>query len=91
LWELRIPLAEARDVNFFHDVGIETSSIVLSAFATAVEQGMRTCTERLFQEAAAAVRPAEIVKMPPIVKRYYASAAAAAAGSTRSSVFVSGQ
>jgi hypothetical protein len=43
LWELRIPLTDARNVNFFHDLGIETSSIVLSAFATAVEQGMRTC------------------------------------------------
>ena len=50
LWELRIPLTDARTVNFFHDVGIDTSSMVLSAFATAVEQGMRTCIERRFEK-----------------------------------------
>ncbi|MGP0070399.1 MAG: MraY family glycosyltransferase [Bryobacteraceae bacterium] len=79
LWELRIPLTEARTVNFFHDLGIETSSIVLSAFATAVEHGMTTCLERRRLEAATG-RPAEVVKMPTIVKRYYAVSAAAGAG-----------
>jgi hypothetical protein len=69
LWELRIPLAEARTINFFHDVGIETSSIVLSAFATAVEHGMRACLERRLEEA-------EVVKMPTLVKRYRAVEAA---------------
>jgi UDP-GlcNAc:undecaprenyl-phosphate GlcNAc-1-phosphate transferase len=82
VWELRILLADSQNVNFFHDVGVETSSIVLSAFATAVEHGMRACMERRVQEVAAS-RPAEIVKIPPIVKRYYAaSAAAAGAGSS---------
>src|SRR5579863_4693718 len=76
LWELRIPLTEARTVNFFHDIGIETSSIVLSAFATAVEHGMTTCLERRRMEMATG-RPAEVVKMPTIVKRYYAASAAA--------------
>jgi UDP-GlcNAc:undecaprenyl-phosphate GlcNAc-1-phosphate transferase len=83
LWELRIPLAEARDVNFFHDVGIETSSLVLSAFATAVENGMRTCMERLFLEAAATVHPVEVVKIAPIVKRYYAYPQTTAASTFR--------
>jgi UDP-GlcNAc:undecaprenyl-phosphate GlcNAc-1-phosphate transferase len=77
LWELRIPIAGERTVNFFHDMGIETSSIVLSAFATAVEHGMRTCIERRLMEATTG-RPAEVVKMPAIVKRYYATSAAAA-------------
>jgi UDP-GlcNAc:undecaprenyl-phosphate/decaprenyl-phosphate GlcNAc-1-phosphate transferase len=79
LWELRIPLTDARTVNFFHDLGIETSSIVLSAFATAVEHGMRTCMERRLQEMRTG-RQAEVVKMPTIVKRYYAATAAAGAG-----------
>ncbi len=81
LWELRIPLTDARTVDFFHDVGIETSSMVLSAFATAVEHGMRACIERRSQETVApAVRPVEVVKMPTIVKRYYAASAAAGVG-----------
>jgi UDP-GlcNAc:undecaprenyl-phosphate/decaprenyl-phosphate GlcNAc-1-phosphate transferase len=79
LWELRIPLTESRTVNFFHDLGIETSSIVLSAFATAVEHGMRTCIERRRQEAINS-RAAEVVRMPAIMKRYYAATAAAGAG-----------
>ena len=83
LWELRIPLTEARDVNFFRDLESETSSIVLGAFAKAVEHGMRTCIERCFQEAAVSVRPVEVMKMPPIVKRYYAASAAAAAAGAR--------
>jgi UDP-GlcNAc:undecaprenyl-phosphate/decaprenyl-phosphate GlcNAc-1-phosphate transferase len=83
LWELRIPLTEAQNVNFFHDLEMETSSIVLSAFATAVEHGMRTCIEQRFQKAAVTVRPAEVVKMPRIVKRYYAASAAAAGSGNR--------
>jgi UDP-GlcNAc:undecaprenyl-phosphate/decaprenyl-phosphate GlcNAc-1-phosphate transferase len=84
LWELRIPLTDARtipaarNVNFFHDLKTETSSIVLSAFATAVEHGMRTCMERQRMEASTG-RPAEVVKMPAIVKRYYAATAAVSA------------
>jgi UDP-GlcNAc:undecaprenyl-phosphate GlcNAc-1-phosphate transferase len=78
LWELRIPLTDAQAVNFFHDAGIETSTIVLSAFATAVEHGMRTCMERRLQEALS--NPAtEVLKMPAIVKRYYAAGAAVGA------------
>jgi hypothetical protein len=70
-------------VNFFHDAGIETSTIVLSAFATAVEHGMRTCMERRLQEALS--NPAtEVMKMPPIVKRYYAGVVAGAVNSSAS-------
>ncbi len=83
LWELRIPLTDAQAVNFFHDAGIETSTIVLSAFATAVEHGMRTCMERRLQEALS--NPAtEVMKMPPIVKRYYAGVVAGAVNSSAS-------
>jgi UDP-GlcNAc:undecaprenyl-phosphate/decaprenyl-phosphate GlcNAc-1-phosphate transferase len=77
LWELRVPLAEAGTVNFFHDLEIQTSSLVLSAFATAVEHGMRACIDRRMQPVA---EPLEVVKMPAIVKRYYAASAAAGAG-----------
>ncbi len=79
LWELRIPLTDGRTVNFFHDLTVESSTLVLSAFATAVEHGMRTCIERRALEAHTG-QPAEVVKMPAIVKRYYAAAAVAAAG-----------
>ncbi len=71
LWELRIRLADARNVNFFRDLESETNSIVLSAFATAVEHGMRTCIERRLNRAPLG-RPPEVVKIPPITKRYYA-------------------
>jgi UDP-GlcNAc:undecaprenyl-phosphate GlcNAc-1-phosphate transferase len=76
LWELRIPLTDAQNVNFFRDLENETSPIVLSAFAIAVEHGMKTCIERRLQEAVTG-RKAEVVRMPAIVKRYYAASAAA--------------
>lgn len=79
LWELRIPLTDKRTVNFFHDLGIESGSLVLSAFATAVEHGMRASMTRRLQEPTTS-RPAEVVKMPTVVKRYYAASAAAASG-----------
>jgi UDP-GlcNAc:undecaprenyl-phosphate GlcNAc-1-phosphate transferase len=75
LWELRIPLTDAQNVNFFRDLENETSPIVLSAFAAAVEHGMKTCMERRLQEAVTG-RKAEVVRMPAIVKRYYAGSAA---------------
>src|SRR5580658_4167364 len=76
LWELRIPLTDAQDVNFFRDLENETSPIVLSAFAAAVEHGMKACIERRLQEAVTG-RKAEVVRMAPIVKRYYAASTAA--------------
>jgi hypothetical protein len=78
LWELRIPLTDAQAVNFFHDASIETSTIVLSAFATAVEHGMRTCIERRLQETLSNPTT-EVVKMPAIVKHYYAAGVVAGA------------
>ncbi len=78
LWELRIPLTDAQNVNFFRDLENETSPIVLSAFAAAVEHGMKSCRERRLHQEAAAGRKAEVVRIPPIVKRYYAASAAVA-------------
>jgi len=77
LWEMRIPLTDAQNVNFFCDLEKETSPIVLSAFARAVEHGMKMCIERRLQEVVTG-RKADVVRMPPIVKRYYAASAAAA-------------
>src|SRR5580704_12603920 len=79
VWELRIPLNDAQNVNFFRDLENETSPIVLSAFAAAVEHGMKTCMERRLQEAVTR-RKAEVVRMQPIVKRFYAASAAAGVG-----------
>jgi hypothetical protein len=60
-------------VNFFRNIESETNSIVLSAFVTAVEHGLRASIERRS-------KTTEVVKLQPIVKRYYAAAAAAGAG-----------
>jgi hypothetical protein len=70
LWELRIPLTEGRHVNFFRNIDSETNAIVLSAFVTAVEHGLRASMERRSEAT-------EVVKLPTIVKHYYAVAATA--------------
>lgn len=69
LWELRIPVADGRHVNFFHDLEPGASSVILTAFATAVEHGVKACLAR-------SQGTTEVIKMPPILKHYTASAAA---------------
>jgi UDP-GlcNAc:undecaprenyl-phosphate/decaprenyl-phosphate GlcNAc-1-phosphate transferase len=78
LWELRIPLADSQHLNFFRDVKADTNTVVLSAFVTAVQHGMRACMERRLHEQATS-QQTELVRMPAIVKRYYAAAGATAA------------
>jgi len=73
LWELRIPVANGRHVNFFHDLEPGASSVILTAFATAVEHGVNACLAR-------SQGNAEVIKMPPIVKHYYAASAGAPVG-----------
>jgi hypothetical protein len=41
LWQLRISLSPSQYVNFFRDHDSETDPVVLSAFADAVEHGLR--------------------------------------------------
>jgi hypothetical protein len=83
LWELRIPLTDARNVNFFRDLENEANPIVLSAFAVAVQHGMKTCMERRLHQEAPAGSNTEIVRIPAIVKRYYASSLAAVGAGNR--------
>ena len=73
LWELRIPVADGRHVNFFHDLEPGASSVILTAFATAVEHGVKACLAR-------SQDGAEVIKMPPIMKHYAAAATAPIGG-----------
>lgn len=43
LWQLRIPLGESQYINLYCDCGADTNPVILSAFAEAVERGLRTC------------------------------------------------
>ena len=80
LWELRIPIAESQNVNFFREVETELKPMVLSKFVAAVEHGMKNCLERGFVKTVD-TREAEVVQLRTVMKRYYpAKAAAAAAG-----------
>jgi UDP-GlcNAc:undecaprenyl-phosphate GlcNAc-1-phosphate transferase len=79
LWELRIPLPDAQNVNFFQELETEVSPMVLSGFVTAVQNGMKSCLERGLREDVDG-REKEVV-LHTVMKRYYpASAAAAGAG-----------
>jgi UDP-GlcNAc:undecaprenyl-phosphate GlcNAc-1-phosphate transferase len=79
LWELRIALPDAQNVNFFRELETEVSPMVLSGFVTAVERGMKCCLERGLQKDAD-VRETEVV-LHKVMKRHYpASAVAAGAG-----------
>ena len=43
LWQMRISLSASQYVNFYRNYEAETDSVVLSAFADAVEHGLRMC------------------------------------------------
>jgi UDP-GlcNAc:undecaprenyl-phosphate GlcNAc-1-phosphate transferase len=75
-WELRIPITEGQYLNFFRAFESKTSPVLLGAFVTAVERGMKCCVDRCFKEAE--LRQTEVVKLTPIVKHYYAAAAVGA-------------
>jgi UDP-GlcNAc:undecaprenyl-phosphate GlcNAc-1-phosphate transferase len=78
LWELRIPLPDAQNVNFFRDLETEVSPMVLSGFVMAVEHGMKSCLERGLQKDAGG-REKEVV-LHKVIKRHYPARAAAVAG-----------
>jgi UDP-GlcNAc:undecaprenyl-phosphate GlcNAc-1-phosphate transferase len=78
LWELRIPLPGAQNVNFFQELETEVSPMVLSGFVTAVQNGMKSCLERGLREDADS-RETEVV-VHKVMTRYYPARATAAAG-----------
>jgi hypothetical protein len=47
VWQLRIPLTESQYVNFFRDFSSELNPLILSAFVSTVERGLKTCVARL--------------------------------------------
>jgi len=40
-WQLRIPLPRAQYINFSRDFGSEVNPLILSAFVSAVERGLK--------------------------------------------------
>src|SRR4029077_17596456 len=43
LWQLRIPLNPSQYINFFRDFASEMDPVILNAFVSAVERGLRVC------------------------------------------------
>jgi len=76
IWQLRIPLPDAHYVNFFRDFNSEMNPLILSAFVSSVERGLKTSVERGFQ--APSLAP-ELIRMPAAAQLYYTARAGAAA------------
>lgn len=84
VWELRIPLPDSQNVNFFRELGADVSPMVLSGFVAAVEHGMKNCLERGLKRDEDS-RDSEVV-LRAVMKRYYAAGAAAGAGAQTQTV-----
>jgi UDP-GlcNAc:undecaprenyl-phosphate/decaprenyl-phosphate GlcNAc-1-phosphate transferase len=71
LWQLRIPLEGGQYVNFFRDFLSEMNPLILSAFVSAVEKGLKGWM---------AAREAELARMPVATapRLYYTAGAASA-------------
>ncbi len=74
VWELRIPLPDEQNVNFFRELDAEVSPMLLSGFVSAVEHGMTACLERGL-ETDVVGREAGVVRLRAVMKRYYAASA----------------
>jgi UDP-GlcNAc:undecaprenyl-phosphate GlcNAc-1-phosphate transferase len=67
VWQLRIPLAGTQYINFFRDFDSDVNLLILNAFASSVERGLK---------AWAAHREAVVTRMPAASELAYAASAA---------------
>ena len=73
-WQLRIPLSRAQYVNFGRDFGSEVNPLILSAFVSTVERGLK--------EVVARSKP-EVIPMPAVRELVYMANAGAGGATNR--------
>ncbi len=71
-WQLRIPLPRAQYINFSRDFNSDVNPLILSAFVSAVERGLKEMVGQ----------PPEVIRMPVPELTYAASAGAGLAKSS---------
>src|SRR5262249_11325321 len=64
-WQLRIPLASSQYINFSRDFGSSVDPLILSAFVSTVERGLKEVVGR----------PLEVIRMPVAAELAYAAGA----------------
>jgi len=79
LWEMRIPLTGEQFVVFFREFESEASSLILSAFVSTVQRGLRSALDNGLKQAAAAVPGA--ARIPATTELSYSAGAGAGAKS----------
>lgn len=72
VWQLRIPLAGKQYINFFRDFDSDVNALILNAFASSVERGIKAWSVR---------REAALHRMPAASELVYAASASSAAKS----------
>jgi UDP-GlcNAc:undecaprenyl-phosphate GlcNAc-1-phosphate transferase len=72
VWQLRIPLQESQYINFYRDFNSELNPIILGAFVSTIERGMKGTLVR---------QSPELIRMPVSTQLAYSSAASAGAES----------
>ena len=78
IWQLRIPLPDAHYVNFFRDFNSEMNQLIMSAFVSSDERGLKNFGGAWPVPRLPALAP-ELIRMPAAAQLYYTARAGAAA------------
>jgi UDP-GlcNAc:undecaprenyl-phosphate GlcNAc-1-phosphate transferase len=78
IWQLRIPLPDAQYVNFFRDFNSEMNPLILSAFVSSVERGLKASMECGLKSKAPSSLAPELIRVPAASQLYYYTARAGA-------------
>jgi UDP-GlcNAc:undecaprenyl-phosphate/decaprenyl-phosphate GlcNAc-1-phosphate transferase len=82
VWQLRIPLADAHYINFFRDFTSEINPLILSAFVSSVERGLKGSVQRGLKPKAASRAP-EVIRIPAAAQLFYTARAGAESASAQ--------
>ena len=78
-WQLRIPLPEGQYINFVRDLNSELNPLILSAFVSSVDRGLRSSLAEGLRARPARVQP-ELIRRPVTAELYHVAGAGSASG-----------
>ncbi len=78
-WQLRIPLPGGQYINFVRDLNSELNPLILSAFVSSVERGLRSSMAQGLRAKPAKIQP-ELIRRPARAELYHVAGAGSASG-----------
>jgi UDP-GlcNAc:undecaprenyl-phosphate GlcNAc-1-phosphate transferase len=78
-WQLRIPLPEGQYINFVRDLNSELNPLILSAFVSSVERGLKSSLAEGLRARPARIQ-SELIRRPATAELYQVANAGSASG-----------